>query len=369
LRERFGDAAVGYVDTAALFLLVALDLAAPGARIALVQPHSTLVARDAQRVRAELLQGSTLVGVWFAAQPVFDAGVRVWAPVLEHGRSARVSIARRREANFEHAPPVDATASSATWAPLVVDLTGVPCADVCSRGTVGDLATATAGFRDQFYGLVGAVREQRCDDESLTPRLVTSGLIEPLALAWGDLTATFARERFRHPVVDVEALEADVARWVRAQLVPKLVVATQTRVLEVAVDERGDVVPSTPVIAVHAPPDHLWRLAAAMSAPPVTAIALRTAFGAALSTHAVKLSARQVLGLPLPADENAWDHAARLARAAAAVPRADHAARAAALAEYGAAACVAYGVASSDMLDWWLTRALDPPSRRRMVEG
>jgi type I restriction-modification system DNA methylase subunit len=54
LRDRFGAAVAGYVDTAALFLLVAVELAAPGGRVGLVQPQSTVAARDGAGVRASL---------------------------------------------------------------------------------------------------------------------------------------------------------------------------------------------------------------------------------------------------------------------------------------------------------------------------
>lgn len=364
LRARFGDAVVGYVDTAALFLLAATDLVSPGGRVALVQPHSTLVARDAGRVRAELLARTRLVGVWFTTERVFDAGVRVWAPVFERlaastttrSTSVAPAVARRTGASFTRAPDAAPPApNDTTWAPIVADLTGVPNVELRGDRRVGDMATATAGFRDQFYGLVGAVQEDGTSQrgDGALPRLVTAGLVDPLTLAWGDLPVRFAGARWRRPVVDVDRVRDDIARWVRAQLVPKLVVATQTRVLEVAVDERGDVVPSTPVIAVHAPADRLWHLAAALGAPPVSAWALRAALGAALSSDAVKLSARQVLDLPLPADRAAWDDAAALARA---VPPVHDPGRRAALERYGAAACVAYGVDPGDVLPWWLGR-------------
>jgi hypothetical protein len=71
----------------------------------------------------------------------------------------------------------------------------------------------------------------------------------------------------------------------------------------------------------------------------------------------VKLSARQVLALPLPADRAAWDDAAVNAQK---VPGTTGAARHEALAAFGAAACAAYGVASDELLPWWLGRVADP---------
>ena len=45
--DTLGGALSPYVDTAALFLVRALDLVRDGGRVALIQPHTTLVARDA----------------------------------------------------------------------------------------------------------------------------------------------------------------------------------------------------------------------------------------------------------------------------------------------------------------------------------
>src|SRR5207253_8173936 len=49
-----------------------------------------------------------------------------------------------------------------------------------TAGTAGDVAAFGANFRDEYYGMVGAVR-----DDADGPPLVTSGLIDPGACAWG----------------------------------------------------------------------------------------------------------------------------------------------------------------------------------------
>jgi hypothetical protein len=97
---------------------------------------------------------------------------------------------------------------------------------------------------------------------------------------------------------------------------PKVLVATQTRVVEAAADPDGRFLPLTPVLSVEplAPAD-VWRVAAALTAPQVTAWALRHHGGSALSADAVKLSARQILDAPLPTDPDAWSEAARRLRA------------------------------------------------------
>ena len=49
-----------------------------------------------------------------------------------------------------------------------------------------EIATATAGFRDQFYGLIPFVRDGPADAP-----LVTSGLLDPGRSAWGERPARF----------------------------------------------------------------------------------------------------------------------------------------------------------------------------------
>jgi hypothetical protein len=355
LRARLGGAVTGYVDTAALFLVRALELVAPGGRVALIQPHSTLATRDGAGVRSFVDASGRMVALWFTEAQVFRAGVRVWAPVIERARDrdddAPTPVRRRVGRAFRAATDASRPVAG-EWTPLVADLAGIPTPILRTAGVVGDLATATAGFRDQYYGLVASVHEGEADDGR--PRLLTTGAIDVLDTSWGAADTRFANRAWRRPVVDVAAIEPRVAGWVHSQLVPKLVVATQTKVVEVAVDEHGTAVPSTPVIAVHADLAQLWHLAAAVSAPPVSALARLRTYGSALSASALKLSARQVLDLPLPADRAAWDDAARCAQE---VPGTTGAGRREALAAFAAAGCAAYGVTGpegDELAAWWL---------------
>ena len=77
--------------------------------------------------------------------------------------------------------------------------------------------------------------------------------------------------------------------------------------------------------------------------------------GAALSIDTLKLSASQVLGLPLPPSCAAWDRAAALIHDAgsesSSKERTQH------LQEAGALMCDAYGVSDADQLmSWWRGR-------------
>jgi hypothetical protein len=194
--------------------------------------------------------------------------------------------------------------------------------------TLGERAGVVAGFRDEYYGLVGAVRErQPGDTDAATAPLVTSGTLAWGRCVWGDRTVRFAKRRWDSPVVDVAALAegdgilAAARRWVDRTRRPKVVVATQTGVLVPAVDEAGAWVPCVPALAVvpH-DPDDLWRVAAAIASPVASAWMARRAAGTGLDRHVLRVSGPALAALPLPVDAGAWDEAAAALREHAAAP-------------------------------------------------
>lgn len=368
LRARFGDAARGYADAANLFLLLSLRGVRDGGRVGLVLPDSFLVARDAGPTRRAAAEAAALEWLWLAGETVFDAGVRVCAPVFAVGRP-QGAISRRSGAGFVAEPPLPAAlaclADTPTWAGLVADLLRVPPVAVQEAGVLADHCRATADFRDQYYGLVPHVFDDDGSgptDERRYPRLITTGLIDPARSLWGVATTRFAKRRFARPRVDVERVRAatPLGPWARARQVPKVLLATQSRVLEAVVDERGDWLPSTPTITVTAPAARLWHVAAALTSPPLTALALQRHAGAALSSDAITLSARHVAALPAPAPGPDWDAgAAALRQAAAAATAAQwHDA----LHRCGEALCRAYGLGDDgELVAWWRGRL--PPWR------
>ncbi len=373
LRRHLGAVAHGYADTASLFLVAACRLTRPGGRVALIVPESTLAARDAGPVRAEVRSTAALVGLWHAAEPVFAAGVRVCAPILEVG-GRQGGLARWTGAGVSPAPGLDAHevalgvgsgGTGCSWAPLLADLTGIPSVDLARDRSLADLATATAGFRDQFYGVRPFVGEATSIVGRRAP-LVTSGAIDPLRLRWGVGPTRFAGDSWTAPVVDLDALaEGDprVARWADGLSCPKVLVATQTRVLEPALDEEGTAYPSVPVIAVrprHDAPDAaratLAHIAAVLVAPPVSAWAAREAGGAARSAGAIKVSARLLLRVPLPARRDLWDEAAvAVVQATTASGAGDATAWADHLDRAAARMTEAYE-SGVEVLDWWRGR-------------
>lgn len=365
LRERYGEIAAGYADTATIFLGLALRLTRPGGAFGMILPEATMATRDAKALRSHLSAEATLAWMWRSVDNVFDAGVQVCAPVFVRTRpTGTVSIHRAIGAKVEPIAPLVESATQIaarqTWSWMFADTRGIPPVDLAGAETLGAWCTATADFRDQYYGLVAHVRE--ADGPTPAPherRLVTVGLIEPARLLWGIRQTRFAKAAYHRPVVDVARLLADpkLAVWARARLVPKLLLSTQTRVLEVLADPEGTLLPSIPTITVLCADEHPWHVGAALSSPVLTAWALTHFAGAALATDAIKLSAKQVLALPAPTPGTAWDRGADAYRAASQASSAKEWSDA--LADLARHTCAAYGVPADQtaaLAAWWTAR-------------
>ncbi|MGH9149631.1 MAG: hypothetical protein ACRD0F_04755 [Acidimicrobiales bacterium] len=258
---------------------------------------------------------------------------------------------------FDLAGSVPATALEGhTWSALLAATKGVPGRVLRSEGVVRDLASATADFRDQYYGLRGCVIEAAEADDAGFPPLITSGLLDPAVALWGSRPTKFDKVTYRFPRVDVARLEPRLQEWARSRLRPKLMLATQTKVLEVFVDARGRFVPSVPVITVTADDiSDLCRLGALLSSPPVTLVAACRHLGAAMSSEALKLSASDVLGLPLPTDRHAWELAAGHFENASQATDAE--ARSAELTASAHLMCEAFGLPEDpELMAWWSDR-------------
>ncbi|MCW2816523.1 MAG: hypothetical protein JWN84_3978 [Nocardioides sp.] len=342
-----GAPPAAYTDTSAVFLQHALTLVTDGGRVALVQPQSLLAARDAGPVRAAVRAAGAVTDLWSSTTPVFPGTpVLTCVPVVRVGAAQGPVLTSH---GVEVAMPDD------EWGPLHAPALGVPTVTPTVAGVLGDLGPCTADFRDQYYGLVPHVREG-----GPGAPLITAGLVDPATCRWGEVSTRFAKQDWAAPTVDLDSLRADGAltAWAEARLVPKVLVASQGRVVEAVVDVDGAWLPSVPVVTLAAAPDRLWHALAVLLAPPVVAIAAARYAGTGLTATAIKLSARQVAALPLPADTVAWDVGADLARAA---QDADEAERPSALRAVAGAMCAAYD--DDAALDWWLDRVAPRPRR------
>ncbi len=328
LQARFGDVVRPYTDTAWLFLVLAVRAVAPGGRVALVQPQSVLGARDAAGVRAAVAELADVAETWADDGTTFDASVSVCAPVL-HRRDRDGGAL-----DAEIRPP---------WTDALADVRHVPRAALAAAAVLADAATVHAGFRDEYYGLVAAVGEG-----GTGPRLVTVGAIDPCTHLT-DHPVRFANRQWRDPRVDVAVLDGRARRWAEVQAGPKILVATQTRVVEAVADPDGRLLGSVPVLCVRPHDvDQLWHLVAALHAPVISAWVVRRTIGTALSADACKPTASVLGDLPLPDAGPAWDRAAALARRVSAGD--------AELDDLARAADAAYGIDDAGLHDWWTTR-------------
>lgn len=373
----------GYTDTAGLFVIRALDAVKPGGLVVLVQPASLLGARDAGTVRECVIERGELEELWLAGEQFFGAAVHVCAPVIR-----RKGIAAAEPDPVE-TPTIVSTginrtivavidaerfASIGSWGSAAAASVGVPLLDLADCERLSKWAQTTAGFRDEFYALVPFLSDSDPTKPVAAgyPRVITSGLIEAARHSWGIKSTRIAGTQFNAPVLDVEALrswcavpgnKSRIGPLIDLRCSPKLLVATQTRIVEVVVDGEGTNWPAVPVLSVHLhdefdDDDHRWLVAAALMAPPACAWAAERAGGTALTPTALKLSARQLADLPMPANLDQWSIGARHLRRVATAVNAEEAR--VHLFEAGCALTAAHDLESADadaVLCWWAARA------------
>lgn len=387
-----GGAVARYADSAAAFMLLGTHLIRPGGRVALLMPASILQTHDARAVRRATLERCELQAVWVDAGRVFNAAVRVCAPVLRRrlddgaceldasNASSRPRVQLLRGTRFERVPDAQAMVTPTPAPPSPGDdwHVSVPLDDDpgvalprvvgATPALIADLAHATADFRDQYYALAGAIVDdaelspaQRLDTRGF-PRLVTTGVIDLGDCLWGRRAVRVHKQVRAAPRVDRRALERDpvMREWLASRLVPKLLLATQTRAVELLIDDLGELVPLVPLVVVTARSgsvDDLWRIGASLASPVTTLAALRRHAGAAMNPGALKLSARQALALERCPESSALDHAQSLLRQLH--ERSEAPERAALLDAFGVTSCAAFGLdapSSRTLIDWWLSR-------------
>ena len=276
-----------YADAAVEFVALAAEIVEPDhGLVAYVLPQSLLSARDAAAVRADYDARASLRWSWWTGERVFDAQVLTCALLFEFG--------------------VPST-SPGEWARVITDRRGVPDLPDALRtdGALGDRCRLNANFRDEYYGMVPAV-----GDHPSGPKLITSGLIDPGRCWWGDRPITFAKRPFRRPRLDLAQLDAKMFRWASDRLVPKVLIANQTKILEAVADADGSMLPGVPVVAAYpdAPDEQTgselaWKIAAVLTSPLASAWAWHRSAGTGLSADAIRVGPVVLADLPWPAGD------------------------------------------------------------------
>ena len=279
-----------YADVAAEFLALAVSLLRPGGRLGLVLPQSLLAARDAGAIRADVDRRAALRWAWWSTAPVFDAAVHTWAAVWEVA-GAPGPVRRQVGPAFAPAAPLAEAPAARSWSAVIVD---GECPEP-EPGTprLGSIASFAVDFRDTYYGLVGAVA-----DDADGPPLITSGLIEPEACLWGSRPVRFAKATYAAPRVAIDRLPAALRRWAARRLVPKILIANQTRTIEAVHDPHGAWLPSVPVLTcTTAEPRRVLDVLASEAA---TRWVRHHAAGSGLGAHSVRLTPALLASIPLP---------------------------------------------------------------------
>lgn len=357
LRRRWPDLG-GYVDESMLFLLAACEVVADDGIVGLIQPTSVLAARDGAPGRVILDETAPPIFFWWSGERVFDAAVDTCAIVCRKGASDQmvgrsVGVPVVAAASCERPGP-------ASWAPLLAGVKGTPEVSV-DGPALSSMADVTAGFRDQYYGLRGAVVE----DPGGSHPLITCGLIDPLESRWGRSPCRFDRRKWQAPAVMVDEIETSVRDWFLKRLKPKLLVATQTKLIEVVVDPDGSMIPCTPVVVIEPrDPDEIWHLAAALTAPVISALVVASATGSGQSADAIRVGATALANVSLPPAGPAWDLAAEAVREVHFCPNTQD--RHEALMKAAVLCDAAYGVDDDALLEWWVGRL---PHLSRRIQG
>lgn len=321
-----------YADAAVDFLAMALELTGRrGARLALVLPQSVLSSRDAAPVRTEIDRRARRTWSWWSPDHHFDAAVLVCALVFETTDSGPSG---QPEQPGQHSP-------LGNWTGIVAAGLGIPdVPPLDASGSLGDRATLRANFRDEYYGLVPGVVEGGDG-----PPLVTCGLIDPGRLLWGARPARFARRELAEPRVTIDRLSPAMQAWAHRKLVPKVLVASQTRVLEAVADPDGTLLPGVPVTTVTPLPlvtddatRAVWEIAAVLTSPVATVWAWHQHAGSGLSASAMRVGPRTLAELPWP--EGSLDDAVD------ALWSAD-------VTQCGRLVDAAYGIDDDELFDWW----------------
>lgn len=364
----------GYADTASAFLHHAISLTRPAGVICMIQPLSLLAARDARPLRAWCSRIALLESLWVGDTHAFAASVHACAPTFR--KSSPATAASLRVTLSRGLPPRTVARVRATpttrWSVLASRACAFPNLHLdADLPTLRTWLDATADFRDVYYALRDLIVESPeaashlgISSQSTLIPILNTGLIELAASSWGTIPARMYRRRWLRPAFDLTRARAHpfLSRVLPLRLRPKLILATQTRIIEAFVDEPGTWMPTTPLISLtprNNAPD-LYTIAAALCSPVSTLVAARRTFGTSMSPRAIKLAAREVLDLPIPHDASALGPAAAALRdAASAHANADAAGYAASLDRFSRAAVDAYALSPIDrdrLLDWWHAR-------------
>jgi hypothetical protein len=363
LSRAYGDSLSRLTNTASIFFLQALNIARPSGVISLIQPMSFLATRESENIRQHINRESTVKSIWVCSEKVFDASVQVVAVTLScDGEKGPIQILDGRA--FNPCDPIRPfEADEKTWSRAITGARKFPKVSISSSGCLADIAQITGDFRDQYYGIIDAVVDNPEPNEDQM-KLATVGLIDPGAFLWGEVSTKFAKNSYKHPVVNVTEVKEHLASWIKTRRQPKIIIATQTKILECYVDSQGNILPSVPLVTVLCDESFIWKIAAVISSPPISLLAAERHLGSGMSADVLKLGAKDFLDLPLPLDMKLWSEGANEFRRMQSITDSEN--KKQSLITMGEIMCKAYSVETEPLMSWWLGRL--PRGMRRLSE-
>ncbi len=317
--------AAPYTDISAIFLNLAADIVTDRGWIVMVQPVSFLAARDSEAIRASLLSQTQLRAAIFDHSKSFSAVVDTVTLVFYKGPPStyhtvtikaisKTGTIRKVVTTLSvESRSLSQLAAIASAVPLPIDLHLDHTSD---RRSIEELAFSTADFRDQFYYIKANVTEELAhgsqDNESL--KVITVGSIEPSKVLWGENYVLIGGKKYLRPVLSKKGSDnPKVLEWLVKRSRAKVLVATQSEVIESVVDLSAQLIGSVPVISVTPKrQDDIFAIQSMLSSSALSAVAIGRHIGSGLSHKALKLSASQIAALPLPSNQRPWQKAAEI---------------------------------------------------------
>lgn len=308
LKRRFAEIWAPYANEASLFLVQSLRNTRTGGVVALVQPESLLGARDSLPTRHWVESHAALAHLWVAKKPVFAAAVRTILPVF-------IKCGDQDVVTCSHSLPVVSSAEQTflegrtSWGPLASDVYGLPLVPSFeSTGVLNEVLEVSAGHLKEFYAIAPFVREFASGD----CKLVTTGMISRFANSWGKQSALYRRQSYFEPAVDLAQIPVSLhtRKSIASARSPKLLLATQTRRLEITVDDAGECLAAVPLLTLIPQLGmELLEVATLFASPLLSVLAARETLGTGLAGGVIKLNAEQVRALPLPKHVELWKEA------------------------------------------------------------
>jgi hypothetical protein len=259
LRYQFREVG-GTADLAYYFLALATTLVRPGGRVALVQPRAVLNAAPVRALRARLSSWLRPTLLYAPGRSDLFAGPAVFVALVVLGPSPECLVSRDDEPN--DATWVTGSIQDENWWQAIDALLNPTDRDEAWGGAVvGDLFEVAASMTTgDAYDVVPAVVDE---EQGESPKLVTTGLIEPGFCLWGQATCRYLKRDFAHPrIVESGPLSKSLTKRLARSRRPKILVAGLTKRIECFLDREGEYIGAVSTYSIFHPADDLSELEA-----------------------------------------------------------------------------------------------------------